>query len=94
MSTALANLTTVKDVDRTTVTSTTYALASANADMASLKRKITIQSNTAEKIDSSMGITSGQFFLLWEGSHQCILQVAKVKLPKIGNQGKQNGRER
>ena len=47
------------DTDRTTLDRITAALASANSEVASLKRKIKIQSNPTEKNDSSMGITSG-----------------------------------
>ena len=58
MATALANLATVISAYRTTLDSISDALTSANDEMASLKRKIKIQSNPTEKIDSSMGITS------------------------------------
>ena len=50
MATALTNLATMTAVDRTTLASITAAVASANTKMASLKRKLKIQSNPAEKI--------------------------------------------
>ena len=49
MATALAHLDTVTAADRTTLDSITAALASANAKMAFLKRKLKIQSIPAKK---------------------------------------------
>ena len=92
MATALANLATSTAAYRTTLASITSALASSNAEMVFLKRKLKIQINP-KKTDSSMGIASGHLFLPWEGAHQCILQVAEVRAPKRGNQGKQNEME-
>ena len=62
MATSLANLETVTAAYRTTLARITAALAPANVNMASLKRKLKIQSKPTEKIDSSMGINYGHIF--------------------------------
>ena len=66
IATSLAKLATVTAVDCTTLDSITTTLASANAKMASLTRKLKVQSNPAEKTDSSTGITSGRIFFAVE----------------------------
>ena len=47
--TALANLEVVTNVDCTTLASVTAALATANANIASLKRKLKMHSNPVDK---------------------------------------------
>ena len=94
MATALSNLETVTPADCTTLASITAALASANGEMASLRRKLKIQSNPAEKQIQAWELRLDALFFLWEGTYQCILQVAEVRTLKGDKQGKQNGRER
>ena len=93
MTNALYNLATVMDEDCTTLASITAALASSNTKMASPKRKLKSQSNPTEKKIQAWELLLDTQFFLWEGAHQCILQVAKVRKPKRGNQAKQNWRE-
>ena len=61
MATALDNLATVTAADRNTLDSITAALASSNAEIASLKRKLKSK-NISTETNSSVGITSGHTF--------------------------------
>ena len=69
MATALSNLATVTAVNLTTPARITAALASVNAEMASLKRKPKIQSNPAEKTIQEWELILDTLFLLLEGAH-------------------------